>query len=113
MKKLLLIFIILFGFTACSEKEEMDAQSIFQLNSTWENQFGNKFKLHELKGKTLVMVMIYTNCKTACPRLTAEMRDIERNIGEIQKNRRKIKRIHASGRCLQYVSGHVCDASGL
>lgn len=82
MKKLLLIFIILFGFTACSEKEEMDAQSIFQLNSTWENQFGNKFKLHELKGKTLVMVMIYTNCKTACPRLTAEMRDIERNIGE-------------------------------
>lgn len=83
MKNLLFILFILFGLNSCTDKEEIDlSNSVFQLNSTWENQFGEQIKLKELQGKTLVMVMIYTSCKTACPRLTAEMRDIERDLGE-------------------------------
>ena len=83
MKNIMLIFLVLFGLISCTEKDESDlSESVFQLNSNWENQFGKEIKLQELKGKTLVMVMIYTSCKTACPRLTAEMRDIERNLGK-------------------------------
>jgi len=83
MKNILLLLFIFFGLAACTDKKETDLSgSVFQLNSDWENQSGKEMKLQELKGKTLVMVMIYTSCKTACPRLTAEMREIERNIGE-------------------------------
>ncbi|HAB28080.1 MAG TPA: SCO family protein [Xanthomarina gelatinilytica] len=41
-----------------------------------------KQQLEDLKGKTLVMVMIYTSCKAACPRLVADMRNIEAQIPE-------------------------------
>ena len=39
-----------------------------------------KIQLEALKGKTLVMVMIYTTCQSACPRLVADMRSIEAKI---------------------------------
>ena len=54
--------------------------SIFNLTSTWNTEEGTSTQLKELKGKTLVMVMIYTSCKAACPRLVADMRNIERQI---------------------------------
>ncbi len=51
----------------------------------------NKINMYEiielkaLKGKPLVMVMIYTTCKAACPRLIADMRNIEKQIPENKK----------------------------
>jgi len=55
-------------------------ESIFNLTSKWNTQNGTEIQLKELKGKTLVMVMIYTTCKAACPRLTADMRNIDAKI---------------------------------
>ena len=55
-------------------------ESIFNLTSKWNNQDNKEIELKELKGKTLVMVMIYTTCKAACPRLTADMRNINAKI---------------------------------
>lgn len=52
-------------------------ESIFNLTGNWHTQNNNTITLSELKGKVLVMVMIYTSCKAACPRLVADMRDIE------------------------------------
>lgn len=80
------MLLIFFGFISCSKKETdtntgVVQNSIFQLNSDWQNQDGEKIKLADLNGKTLVMAMIYTSCKTACPRLTAEMKDIESSLG--------------------------------
>lgn len=37
-------------------------------------------EMKDLKGKVLVMVMIYTSCKAACPRLVADMRNIESRL---------------------------------
>jgi protein SCO1/2 len=59
---------------------EISETSIFNLTSTWNTEEGKSIQLKELKGKTLVMVMIYTSCKAACPRLVADMRNIERQI---------------------------------
>jgi protein SCO1/2 len=39
-------------------------------------------ELKDLRGKVLVVVMIYTSCKAACPRLVADMRNIQKEIGE-------------------------------
>ncbi len=55
-------------------------ESIFNLTSTWHTEEDETIQLKDLKGKTLVMVMIYTSCKAACPRLVADMRNIEAQI---------------------------------
>jgi protein SCO1/2 len=54
--------------------------SIFNLTSKWNTEEGRSIELKELKGKTLVMVMIYTTCKAACPRLVADMRNIAAQV---------------------------------
>lgn len=61
---------------------EISEESIFNLTTKWNTQEGKTITLKELKGKTLVMVMIYTTCKAACPRLTADMRNIFNKIPE-------------------------------
>jgi len=55
-------------------------ESIFNLTSSWHTEEGKNIQLKALKGKTLVMVMIYTSCKAACPRLVADMRNIEAQL---------------------------------
>lgn len=55
-------------------------ESIFNLTGNWHTQNNETIELSALKGKTIVMVMIYTSCKAACPRLVADMRDIESKI---------------------------------
>ncbi|WP_092466841.1 SCO family protein [Winogradskyella thalassocola] len=62
------------------ESDEISEESIFNLTSEWHTEEGNKIQLEDLKGKTLVMVIIYTSCKAACPRLVADMRHIEAQI---------------------------------
>lgn len=63
-----------------NKSNEISETSIFNLTTSWATEEGNSIQLKELKGKTLVMVMIYTSCKAACPRLVADMRNIERQI---------------------------------
>lgn len=60
--------------------------SIYNLPSHWTTQDGNEIELKQLQGKVLVMVMIYTSCQAACPRLVADMRNIEKQIPEDKKD---------------------------
>ena len=59
------------------EQEDLHDMSIYHLPSDWNTQDGEKISFKDLKGQPLVVVMIYTACKTACPRLVADMRHIE------------------------------------
>lgn len=69
-------------FISCGKNrnDEVGQNSIFNLQSKWEQPDGTEIKLEDLKGKVLVMVMIYTSCKTACPRLTLDMKEIEAKV---------------------------------
>ncbi len=99
MKNLFYSVIILGIFASCNEgkdtqersisentapktemKPELPEMSIYNLPSTWTTQDNEEIQLKELRGKVLVMVMIYTSCKTACPRLIADMLNIESKI---------------------------------
>lgn len=60
--------------------------SIYNLPSKWTNQNNEEIQLKALQGNVLVMVMIYTSCKTACPRLVADMRGIEEQIPADKKD---------------------------
>ncbi len=68
--------------------------SIYNLPSTWTTQNNQDIELKELQGDILVMVMIYTTCKAACPRLVADMRNIESQIPV--KDKEKVKLILVS-----------------
>lgn len=68
--------------------------SIYNLPSTWTTQDGKDIELKDLQGNVLVMVMIYTSCKAACPRLVADMRNIEGRV--TTKNKNKVKYILVS-----------------
>lgn len=56
--------------------DEILETSIFNLTSKWRTQDADEIELKELRGDVLVVVMIYTTCKAACPRLVADMRNI-------------------------------------
>lgn len=102
MNKIAIFLIILFGIS-CSEVEnnqtaeskipEMDVlpdMSIYHLPSTWNTQNNQQIELKDLKGNILVMVMIYTSCEFACPRLVADMKNIESQIKKNIKDQVKL-----------------------
>ncbi|MCO5281092.1 MAG: SCO family protein, partial [Chitinophagales bacterium] len=78
------LLIALLMLASCKEKskqsETLPSNSIFNLSTEWQNQKGETLQLKNLQGKTLVVVMIYTSCKTACPILVAKMKTIEEKI---------------------------------
>jgi protein SCO1/2 len=96
-KKLILgLAISLFLLQACNVNKKTENTikdkaisdlSIYNLPSKWSNQDGLAIEMKDLKGEVLVMVMIYTSCKAACPRLVADMRNIESRLSDnIKKN---------------------------
>ena len=69
-----------------TDSDKISDMSIYNLPSHWTTQDGNEIELKELKGKVLAMVMIYTSCQAACPRLVADMRNIEKQIPQDKKD---------------------------
>ncbi len=54
--------------------------SVYDLDSEWFDQDHNKLKLADLGDKVRVVVMGYTSCQYACPRLIADLISIEKGI---------------------------------
>ncbi|MCG2431528.1 SCO family protein [Aequorivita xiaoshiensis] len=69
-----------------SKRNVISDMSIYNLPSHWTTQDGAGIELKELEGKVLAMVMIYTSCQAACPRLVADMRNIEKQIPNDKKD---------------------------
>jgi len=90
------IFALFFAIQGCNKKEAVNKDksvsdlSIYNLPSKWTNQNGQNIEMKDLRGKVLVMVMIYTSCKSACPRLVADMRNIESRLPENIKEHVKL-----------------------
>ena len=93
MKNILLFLFSMLTLFSCKENTEQTVQkkdsansSIFLLDSKWQNQDAEELQLKDLKGKNLVMVMIFTSCRTACPILVADMKKVH---DKIEKNKLK------------------------
>lgn len=99
MNKFIAFLVLCISLSACLQKNteavgEDDIQidenaqisdiSLFNLQGKWSTQDSQSIELKSLRGKISVMVMIYTSCKAACPRLVADMRDIESKIPDNQ-----------------------------
>ncbi|MGZ5273042.1 MAG: SCO family protein [Kaistella sp.] len=91
MKYLICLLFLMLTLFSCKEnteqanlKKENAGSSIFLLDSKWQNQNDKTLYLRDLKGKNLVVVMIFTSCRTACPILVADMKKIH---AKIEKNK--------------------------
>ena len=100
-----LFFTLVIALTSCNDTNKQEEiieakainttktisdMSIYNLPSVWTTQNDEEIELKALKGDVIVMVMIYTSCKAACPRLVADMRGIEAEIPESKKDNVKL-----------------------
>ncbi len=91
LKKSILFVCASLMWISCNSKKEtiIPPDSVYNLKSEWENQHGKKMFLADLKDKTVVLVMIYTSCQTACPILTAQMGQIAKRVGPVDPEKVK------------------------
>ena len=94
MKQLIVLCIVTLMFASCSSNktEQIEIEidplitnvisdlSIYNLPSKWTTHNSEEIELKDLQGDVLVMVMIYTSCQSACPRLVADMRNIDAQV---------------------------------
>jgi protein SCO1/2 len=57
--------------------EEFSEESLYQLESGWNDQNGESFSLKEFEGKKVVLTMFFATCTYACPILVNDMKKIE------------------------------------
>ncbi len=62
-------------------------ESIYNITDTFTTQDQKKVSLKNFTGAPTVMAMIFTHCTYACPRLTADIQNIESKLG---KNSEKV-----------------------
>lgn len=104
MKTLASLALILIMITSCGKKtengkccnttedaevaktNEISDESVFLLESQWENQQAEQKNLSDYGGKIVVGAMIFTNCPSACPRIVADIKLIESSLTEDERN---------------------------
>ena len=60
--------------------DEPTEMSLYHLTSQWMTQDGEAVTLQDLKGKVQVLAMVYTTCQYACPRIVADLKDIQSKL---------------------------------
>jgi protein SCO1/2 len=56
--------------------------SVYDLGSTWHDQFATSRTLASLRGKPQVLALVYTNCTSTCPLTVSAMQEVEAKAGE-------------------------------
>src|SRR4051812_17470392 len=62
-------------------------KSLWQLDSTWTTDAGEKLQLSALNGRVQVLVMFFASCEYACPLLVHEMKKIEAALSHSARER--------------------------
>lgn len=62
-----------------------DQGSLCDLDATWTDQEGRAFPLPRLCGTPHIVVMFYSHCGYACPRITADLQRIEQRLSEAER----------------------------
>lgn len=62
--------------------DEPTDMSLYNLTSQWKTQEGETVTLRDLQGEVQVLAMVYTTCQYACPRIVADLKDIQNRLQE-------------------------------
>ena len=57
-----------------------ESQSIYQVPLEWHSHLGDTLSLDTLEGKIPIMAMVFTNCGYACPRMVADLKNIQEQL---------------------------------
>lgn len=69
--------------TAITENADpANQESIYLLTDEFTSQDNQTVHLEDFKGKPTVISMIFTSCGYACPRLTSDIQQIEKQLGD-------------------------------
>ncbi|MEP2775923.1 MAG: SCO family protein [Luteolibacter sp.] len=66
---------------------DLPEESIYALDSTWQDQNGKALKWSESAGTPRVVALGYATCKGICPRIIADMQRIEKELAPESKAR--------------------------
>lgn len=66
----------------CSEMDSAPASemSIYNLESAWQDQQSQQLKLENFKGEVVLLALVYSSCKAACPMILEDMRKIGKEV---------------------------------
>lgn len=67
---------------ASHSAESLSSDSIFKFETVFRTDENKKFVLSGLKGKKLVMTMVYTSCKSACPLILKTLEKLDAALTE-------------------------------
>ncbi|MGZ3711046.1 MAG: SCO family protein [Bdellovibrionota bacterium] len=73
-----LIFSLLFSLGALGA--DLPKDSLYQASTSWISASGKVMSLAELRGKPVLITMIYTKCKYTCPMMVTKLKAIEKAI---------------------------------
>lgn len=72
--------------TAAESASETAGASIYALDLSLVDDGGRSLRLADLRGQTIVAAMMYTTCTSVCPRVTEDMKVIERRLSASDKH---------------------------
>jgi len=82
IKKLKTVTVVFFIYLLSVTCYAFPSDSIYNLDCNLTEKNGNIAVLGDLSGKVQIFSMIYTNCKTICPIIIANMKSIEKLIAK-------------------------------
>ena len=77
--KLINLFILLL-FPVSVLATELDDNSVYHIDSNWQNQNDRQLNINELQGNVQVVAFIYTYCGHTCPTIIANLKQIEKKV---------------------------------
>jgi len=80
--------ILLFALLACTiTSHAAEEGSLCDLDAVWTTQDDIAFPLASLRGQPRLLVMFFSHCSYACPRITADLQKIEQRLTAEQRAR--------------------------
>ncbi|MEO6133783.1 MAG: SCO family protein, partial [Ginsengibacter sp.] len=64
----------------------LSKESLYSISDTFQTQDKQEVTLKQFEGKPTVVGMIFTHCTYACPRLTADIKNIEDSLKQEKGN---------------------------
>jgi len=95
-----IFFFLLLQTSLClagTDAGTLPTDSIYQVKSSWVDQFGKKVELASLAGKPVALSMIYLSCKFSCPTTVLHMKELQKLLPESLKHEVKFVLVSFDG----------------
>lgn len=86
LRPALLLFCAFASTSVFAARAVLPADSVYQLESTFSDQYGKQFQLAQRRGKPQLVAMFYTSCKYVCPLIIDSVKGVEHALTESERS---------------------------